>query len=242
MAIDLDALRKKYEQMNKKKGSNEDFLANFYQIKEGTNLIRILPWRDDSKAFYAETKIHRIPEGEDKTKNYQCRKIFDEQCPLCEFYYSLWKTKSKDDEKLARIIKPRERYYLNVLDRELNEVKILSIGQVVMQKILGTIVDPDFGDITDPIKGHDFKIIKVMDGGWPKYDQSQPRPKSESIGDSRMIAEIMDKLHDIHALVKLEDYKELEEVIAGLVGAPKELLNHRKGEVTDSEYEQGLKT
>ena len=67
MAIDLDALRRKHEQLNNPGGAktnNSDFLNKFYQIPEGTNSVRILPWRDDEKEFYAETKIHRVPTGD----------------------------------------------------------------------------------------------------------------------------------------------------------------------------------
>ena len=59
MAIDLNALRLKHEQLNNpQSGNNTDFLKKFYQIPEGTNAVRILPWKDDEKEFYAETKIH----------------------------------------------------------------------------------------------------------------------------------------------------------------------------------------
>ena len=51
MAIDLDALRAKHEQLNNPAGANNnsDFLQKFYQIPEGSNAVRILPWKDDDK-------------------------------------------------------------------------------------------------------------------------------------------------------------------------------------------------
>jgi hypothetical protein len=110
---------------------------------------------------------------------------------------------------LARQIKPRERYYLNVAVRPANEVRILSIGQIVFKKILNTMMDPDYGDITDLKSGYDFKIVKEMDGGFPKYDQSAPRPKSSPAGTGQEIAGFMESLHDIHSLVKLEDFEEM---------------------------------
>ena len=46
MAINLEALRAKHEQLNNPQtGNNTDFLKKFYQIPEGSNAIRILPWR-----------------------------------------------------------------------------------------------------------------------------------------------------------------------------------------------------
>ena len=215
MAIDLNALRLKHEQLNNpQSGNNTDFLKKFYQIPEGTNAVRILPWKDDEKEFYAETKIHRVTGPDGNVKNHHCRKIHGESCPLCDLYYALWKTGRKEDEDLARQIKPRARYYMNILDRESGEVKILSIGVILFKKIIGAMLDEDFGDITDIEAGHDFKIVKEMDGQWPKYDQSAPRPKSSPLGSKSEIATNMDTLHNIHELVKLEDYEDVKNAAA----------------------------
>jgi len=222
MAIDLNALRKKHEQLNNPGGAasnnNANFLEKFYQVKDGSNMIRILPWKDESKQFYAETKIHRIPAENDTVKNVHCRKVHGEQCPLCDLYYALWKTGRKQDEELARTIKPRARYYMNVLDRESNDIKILSVGVILFKKIVASMLDEDFGDITDPEKGHDFKIVKEMDGQWPKYDQSAPRPKASPLGTKSEMNSIMGSLHDIHELVKLEDYEEVKQTASALMG------------------------
>jgi hypothetical protein len=194
MAIDLEALRAKHEQLNNPQAgnSNSDFLQKFYQIPEGTNAVRILPWKDESREFYAETKIHRVPQPDGTVKNIHCRKIHGEKCPMCDLYYGLWKTGKQEDEDLARKIKPRARYYMNILDRASGDVKILSIGVILFKKIIGAMLDEDFGDITDPESGHDFKIVKEMDGQWPKYDQSAPRPKSSELGSKAETAATME--------------------------------------------------
>ena len=216
MAIDLNALRAKHAELSNQGGSTSDFLKNFLQIQEGTNLLRILPNKDDEKLFYGETKIHRVPYN-DAVRNIHCRKVHGEPCPLCDLYYGLWKTGRQEDEDLARQIKPRARYYMNVVDRESNEVKILSVGVILFKKIIAAMLDEDFGDITDLETGHDFKIIKVMEGQWPKYDQSSPRPKSSEAGSKAEVAAWMDTLHDIHALVKLEDYEDVKKTMQELL-------------------------
>ena len=244
MAIDLNALRAKHEQLNNPQaGNNSDFLKKFYQIPEGSNAVRILPWKDDDKEFYAETKIHRISGPDGNIKNIHCRKIHGESCPMCDLYYALWKTGRQEDEDLARKIKPRARYYMNILDREGGEVKILSIGVILFKKIIGAMLDEDFGDITDPESGHDFKIVKEMDGQWPKYDQSAPRPKTSPLGTKAEIASTMDTLHNIHELVKLEEYEDVKQAAALLTGvavqgtSPQEPTN-----VSDNDYLSKLKS
>jgi len=239
MAINLEALRQKHEQLNNPAVANQnsDFLKKFYQIPEGSNAIRILPWRDEDKEFYAETKIHRVPQG-DTVKNVHCRKIHGELCPLCDLYFGLWKTGKSEDEDLARKIKPRARYYMNILDRDSGDVRILSVGVILFKKFIGTMLDEDFGDITDLEKGHDFKIVKVMEDGWPKYDQSQPRPKSSPLGTKAEVASIMDSLHEVHDLVKLEEYEEVKKAADMLVGVSVEgtTPSEPSEEVSDGDY------
>ena len=241
MAIDLEALRRKHEELTNPANaaqSNSDFLKKFYQIPEGTNAVRVLPWRDEEKEFYAETKIHRVPQGESGVRNVHCRKIHGEACPLCDLYYGLWKTGRKEDEDLARQIKPRARYYMNILDRMSGDVKILSIGVIIFKKIIGAMLDPDFGDITDPKNGHDFKIVKEMEGQWPKYDQSQPRPKSSALGTKAEVASILDSLHEVHELVKLEDYDTVKQSAESLVGNSVQGSSNESTseEVSDNDY------
>ena len=239
MAIDLEALRAKHEQLNNpQSGNNADFLQKFYQIPEGTNAVRVLPWRDDEKEFYAETKIHRVPQPDGNVKNIHCRKIHGEKCPMCDLYFGLWKTGRQEDEDLARKIKPRARYYMNILDRESGDVKILSVGVILFKKIIGAMLDEDFGDITDVESGHDFKIVKEMEGQWPKYDQSAPRPKSSELGSKAEVAATMDSLHEIHALVKLEDYEDVKKATDMLVGVSVEGTSapEPSKEVSDNDY------
>tara|TARA_R110002074_G_scaffold127756_6_gene267523 strand:- start:733 stop:1473 length:741 start_codon:yes stop_codon:yes gene_type:complete len=239
MAIDLDALRAKHEELsgNKPAGGNADFLSNFIQLQEGTNSVRILPGKDEDTMFYAETKIHRVPTGDGQVKNVHCRKMHGEPCPLCDAYYSLWKEPNKDED-LARQIKPRSRYYLNVVDRETGDVKILSIGVILFKKVIAAMLDEDFGDITDLASGHDFKIVKIMEGQWPKYDQSQPRPKSSEAGSKAEVATWMDSLHDIHALVKKEEYEDVKTAAIGLLPSHEgSMKNPTEAEdVSDSDY------
>tara|TARA_Y100001951_G_C11242053_1_gene241111 strand:+ start:71 stop:814 length:744 start_codon:yes stop_codon:yes gene_type:complete len=214
MAIDLEAIRRKHAEISNGPGTGGDtsFLDNFLQLQEGNNVVRLLPGKDEETNFYAETKIHRVMGSDSKIRNVHCRKIHSEKCPLCDLYYSLWKTGVKDDETLARQIKPRSRYYMNVVDRETAKVKILSVGIMLFQKVLNTILDEDYGDITDLQSGHDFKIIKVMEGQFPKYDQSQARPKPSEAGTKAEVAAWMDTLHDVHALVKFEEYEDVANV------------------------------
>ena len=232
MAIDLEALRQKHEELSGNK-SDQNFLNNFLRLEEGTNLVRILPWKDDENQFYAETKIHRVEMSDGSNRNFHCRKVHAEACPLCDAYFKLWKMSSdKEDE-----------YYMNVVVRDSEDeqrVKILSVGQIIFKKIISTMLDEDFGDITDLQTGHDYKIVKIMDGPWPKYDQSQPRPKSEPAGSNPDIAGWMETLHEIHDLVRLEEYDNVKEAAEGVIPSDDRPVES-SGEEEDNEYMDKIK-
>lgn len=249
MAIDLDALRKKHAELMKNTeaiGNNKD---SFLMLGEGTTVVRILPGKDDDTLFYAETKIHRVRlPGKAYDNNIHCRKIKGEACPLCDLYFALWKTKIKEDEDLARNIKPRERYFVNVVERSTSKVKIFSLGAKIFKKIIDTMLDEDYGDITDLNKGFDFKVIKTVDssaGGksFPNYDSSQARPKSDPAGSKQEIAAYMESLHDIHRLVEVKSFDEVKEIaeavapphLQGMVNSD-ESTTPKKSKVSDSDF------
>jgi hypothetical protein len=221
--VNLNELRKKYEQINNPGGGgNTDFLSKFFMMEEGTSVVRVLPWKDDSQEFYTETAIHRLDD-----KNYHCPRVKGGKCPVCDTYYDLWKQinvigketpEGKELAELARGIKARKRFYLNVVDRRDEKVKILSVGQKLFGKILDCFFDEDFGDITDLKEGWDFKIVKDTQGQWPNYDKSAPKPKQSEAGTDAETATWMDELHDIHGLVKVADYEELRQMMMSLTG------------------------
>tara|TARA_R110000751_G_C13644333_1_gene467297 strand:+ start:55 stop:804 length:750 start_codon:yes stop_codon:yes gene_type:complete len=221
--VNLDQLREKYEQIQKAQsgGGNDDFLKKFFMMEEGTSVIRVLPSTENGEGeFYAETAIHRLDD-----KNYHCPRVKGGECPVCDLYYRLWKVEGpmKDEaQDLARQIKPRKRYYMNVVDRRDGGVKILSMGMKLFGKILDCFFDEDYGDITSLEEGWDFKVVKDTQGQWPNYDKSGPKPKQTEAGSQKEQAVWMDELHDIHGLVKVAEYDtlkqmamELETLVAG---------------------------
>jgi hypothetical protein len=195
-------------------------------MDEGTSVVRVLPAKDEAtQEFYAETAIHRLND-----KNYHCPRVKGGKCPVCDTYYNMWKEinaigketpKGKELQDLARQIKSRKRYYMNVIDRRDESVKILSVGQKLFGKVLDCFFDEDFGDITDMKEGWDFKIVKDTQGQWPNYDKSSPKPKQSEAGTDAQNAKWMDELHDIHGLVKVADYDELKSMMMELEASTK---------------------
>jgi hypothetical protein len=244
--MNLNELSKKHEQLIKGSaaggGGSATSLDNYLKVEPGKNIIRILPWKDDSKQFFAEAVIHRYEGDDGKIQNYYCRKTQNESCPVCDFYFELWKmhkelglppkTKSKYGD-LATKIKGTPRYYMNVIDRKFQEanpdkienaVKILSTGQKVFKKVMDGIFNSDYMDESDPDntnvlslkKGNDFVLELGKSGEFNNYDQSTFRIKKSAAGSDREIRVWMEAMHDIHAQMKIGDYDDGKAIVDSL--------------------------
>tara|TARA_R110000765_G_scaffold17124_5_gene47212 strand:- start:384 stop:1148 length:765 start_codon:yes stop_codon:yes gene_type:complete len=212
--VNLDELRKKYEEINSTGGGTKN---NFLKMTEpGTYYLRILPSKDEDLNFFSETSIHYI-----NSKYYHCPREKGDKCPLCDTYYGLWKQvnelgKDNPSAKIyidtARSIKASKKFYMNAVDRRDESVKIFSMGVKLYNKICETMVgvDTDYGDVTDLQNGWDFKVIMEKVAGYNNYDKSAPRPTSTPAGTDAQIATFMDELHDLQATVKPADYDELK--------------------------------
>ena len=247
--------------------SNNDMFVRMPE-KEGSVQVRILPPSKGHK-LYCKTRVHKI-----NGKNVHCLKTRNEasgkwegDCPICGYYRWLYtqvdKLENEGDvagankkKAEAKLIKPIERTYFNVIDRDDKEAKpkILSVGVKLYAKIIRAFTgDKKFkqaplGDITDwkGQTGRDLLIIKEIqsDGSnsYPNYDRSQfenPTPLADKEGTLKLMGD----LHDLSALrnVKGEEYvKQQLAIYRGLITDdsvgfnPDEFDNQFKGAETQT--------
>lgn len=122
----LDLLKGRLEEMNQKSqggGSGNNF--TFLNIKDGRNVIRILPPAEDKELFYEEGFVHYGvgANGKDRGKMVVCptSKGEDTPCPICEEVKALWKKSSDKDDEYAKAAKARgrkPRIYYNAISRD----------------------------------------------------------------------------------------------------------------------------
>lgn len=244
MKIDLNKLKKLHESVTEKGkgGNNEDWKDLYVMLSDGDTFIRLLPAKEgeDPMSFYASTYIHRLvykENGKEQSVNYHCLRQHGKACPICEIYSSLWDViNAKEDhdgtyKKLAGQLKGRQRFYLNAIQRDdssdtsAKKPKIFSIGEKLFSMITGGMTT-DFPDLLDLNEGNDLRVNKRVEKGsngqsYPVYDGSVIRPKPTPVFPVKQdIAAAMDSLHDLKALVKVEDYQAgkelLEKVVPGI--------------------------
>ena len=262
MAYDLNKLREEYKKISEKSQKNEGSGSdNFIKISEGSNMVRILPARVDGEAFYTKTALHVVKQG-GNLKYFHCIKaVSEEPCPLCDAYWTIWARIKAGETHLEPIVKgsnsirAKPRFYMNVVNRKDDTVKIYSAPESVFSKISVNILGDDklnidsLGDVTDTATGRDFNIIAAKKDIFLEFDQSSFRPVSTPAGTPQKIAEYLDQRHDLNVLVKKEDYSELKLVADSLMatGASNEVVAPvaKPAPLTDAEFEakinQGIK-
>lgn len=158
MGLNLSKLQEKYNASI----TGGDFNSIFFQLQEGRNVFRILPRcskyftstgdNDFAYCYYVHYGVFDVP----GYKAFTCLKTVGQSCPVCEYARSLMGV----DKARGRALQARERYLFNVFDYNTNLIKVFESGPYIYQELLKHIIDPMWGDFTDPVTGRDVVIEK----------------------------------------------------------------------------------
>ena len=217
MAIDLEAMRAKLEQSKngyKKKGDSTK-----WRPQQGDQTVRILPTADGDpfKEYFFHYNVGKNPGLLCPKKNY------GENCPICDFASKLWRegVDNNDDvaKREAKNLFARNRYYSPILVRgmESEGVKVWAYGKTAYQMLLGYVLDPDYGDITDPETGTDIVLnydIPGTPGSFPKTTL-KPRRRPSVLCDDAVAdcATLLESIPEIAGLFERKTGVELETLL-----------------------------
>ncbi len=238
MAYDLNKIKELYKKELEKEAKKESYENgegnNYLKLEKGSNLVRILPVSDE-KPFFTHTKLHVLKNAEGKIRYYHCLKVHGEDCPLCDAYFEIWKRDkaagANGKSALAlkfgsgqSTIKPKPRYYMNVINRKDNSVKVLSAPDQIYKKIIANMSGDEelnieeLGDVTNIETGYDFNVIvgtnKGQDGKeYTSYAQSEFKRKPNPAAASKLeVEKALESRHNLDSLVKKESYDELKQL------------------------------
>lgn len=217
MAIDLEAMRAKLEQSKngyKKKGDSTK-----WRPQQGDQTIRILPTADGDpfKEYFFHYNVGKNPGLLCPKKNH------GENCPICDYASKLWRegVDNNDDvaKREAKNLFARNRYYSPILVRgmESEGVKVWAYGKTAYQMLLGYVLDPDYGDITDPETGTDIVLnydIPGTPGSFPKTTL-KPRRRPSVLCDDAVAdcATLLESIPEIAALFERKTGIELQTIL-----------------------------
>jgi hypothetical protein len=217
MAIDIAKMKAKLEASKNPKSGKQD--GTKWRPSEGDQTLRIITTADGDpfKEFHFHYNVGKNPGILCPKKNH------GEDCPICEFASSLWREgmNNNDDnaKREAKKLFVRKRYFSPILVRGEEEkgVRIWSYGKMAYETLLGLVLDPDYGDITDPETGTDIVLTYTVPGTPGSFPKSQIKPRrrpsvlcDEAIADCQ---ELIDSIPDISSIFTRLSTEEVQTIL-----------------------------
>jgi len=188
----------------------------FWSPVKGPNTIRILPsWTLDlSQDFFRKTAQHwKLGNNQDLWVTCLVEEGY-ERCPVCERIDSLYRTKNKDDEAFAKLIRKQTKVLWNIVDMNnvSKGVQVWQSGITVLGDIVKFVGNSKYGDISHPTTGRNIDIVmteaKESKTGWNDY-AVQPDPERSAIAE----LEWLEQMTDLDSLVKTKSVDEIEYIL-----------------------------
>ena len=151
MGIDLKKMREKLGRLQN--GGRSGGKSNFWRPQDGEQTIRIVPTADGDpfKEYWFHYNLGQNAGFLSPKKN------FGEDDPLNDFIRSLYQEGTEDSIKMAKSLNARQRFFAPVIVRgeENAGVRVWGFGKTVYEQLLNLVLNPEYGDITDPTEGTD---------------------------------------------------------------------------------------
>lgn len=199
MGIDIKKMKAKLDALNNKGGSSK---TSFWSPKEGNSYsIRVVPTPDGDpfKEYWFHYELGT--QG-----GFLCpKRNFGDSCPACDFASKLYKEKTEESAKMAKKFLPRQRFFSPVVVRgeESDGIKIWGYGKLAYQDMINLVLNPDYGDITDPEQGTDLTIAssKAPGQSFPTTKITPARKTSKLCqGSLQDCTELLDSMPDFEIL------------------------------------------
>ena len=167
MAINLDAIRNKLDQLNGAKTANKPSFNKPKKFPIGEHKVRVLPWPDagDGMPFHERAFYFGIGGG-----MLVSPESVGKPDPIAEFRMKLFTdAKESGDESLKLLAKklfPKRHVLVAVIDRANESVgpQLWAVSHNEAKQLLGFFLDDEIGDFTDLKTGRDIKL-SVTDSG-----------------------------------------------------------------------------
>jgi len=218
MSIDMELMRQKLATL-RGEGKRENRDSVWFKPDEGDTDIRIVPTSDGDplKEMFFHYNVGSHQGG------ILCpKRNFGDRCPVCDFASQLWREGSdnndEDSKSLAKKLFVRTRYFSPVVvrGREDEGVKVYGYGKQAYELLLGYILDPEYGDITDSHEGTDITLTytkPTKPGAYPQTNLKMRRNTSPLLEDGEAISPLLDKLPDFGNLFERQTPEQVDSIL-----------------------------
>lgn len=190
------------------RGENRDSgqASVWFKPDEGDTDIRIVPTNDGDplKEMFFHYNV-----GDHKGGILCPKRNFGERCGICDFASQLWREgvdqNDEESKKLAKSLFVRTRFFSPVVvrGREDEGAKIYGYGKTAYELLLGYILDPEYGDVTDVQEGTDITLTytkPTKPGAYPQTSLKMRRNTSPLLEDSEAIPALLDGIPEFNTL------------------------------------------
>ena len=138
-------------------------------------------------------------------------------------FSTLWRegVENNDDnaKREAKKLFVRKRYFSPILVRGEEEkgVRIWSYGKMAYESLLGLVLDPDYGDITDPETGTDIVLTYTVPGTPGSFPKTQIKPRrrpsvlcDDSVADC---SDLLESIPDISGIFQRHTSDEVQAIL-----------------------------
>jgi len=237
MAIDLNAIRKKLNQLS---GQNSKKNIMWRPEENADTTIRLIAYPDnDGQPFKELMFYYNIGNNPGLLAPYQ----FNKPDPIQELITKLREDNDKGSYELAKKLYPKMRCYAPVIVRGEEEkgVRLWAFGKQIYQSLLNYMLDEDYGDITDPETGRDIRVTCSKTPG-KQYATTEVRPRGKDsplAEDPSTVKNWMDNIPDVNDMYELKSYNELENIVnAWLSGEDEDDADGHVHQSTKQSYSQ----
>ena len=211
MAIDIAKMRSKLNTV-KGKGTGQ---VKLWKPQTGLQTIRVLPTEDGDpfKSFF----FHY---GVSAKESILCPKHnFGEDCAICTFVSKLYNQGDEESREQASKLVKKQRFFSPILVRgeEGEGPRIWGYSKTTYQTLLETVLNPDYGDITDLENGVDIDLRyeKVSGKLYPETSLAFKRnssPMCKGMSDDEC-EEILNAVPDFSKLHKVRTSEEVKQLL-----------------------------
>lgn len=221
-------------QSNSKGNSSEkiDYASLFWKPKLGKQVIRIVPRKANKDFPFSEVSMH---EWKIFKKNVYCLENFGEKDPVVQLVKELYNEGDDDSKDLAKKIRPRTKYYAQVVVRgeESQGVRIWEFNKTTYEKLLSIMADEDFGDITDITEGTDLTIEGYKDSiqigkrtvEYVAVNVTPKRNMSPLSTDLNQAKSFLENQKDIMEIYKKYSYDEIKGMLKAYLSPSEEVTS-----------------
>ena len=214
MALDMAKMKAKLQELES--GGRQKSDNVFWKPQEGDQDIRIVPTEDGDpfKVFHFHYNL-----GEAARGGVLCpKRQFGDNCPVCDFASKLWQEGTDDSKRMAKSLFVRQRFFSPVIVRGEEEqgVKIWGYGKTIYETLLGLVLNPDYGDITDVDQGVDFTLTYTLPktkGAFPQTNLVPKRKSSALAATKSGIKEFINNVPDVNALFARKSPAEVKAIL-----------------------------